>query len=260
MFADVNGARICYDVHGEGEPVVLVEGFGANRKFWNNLLPLMDGYMCITLDNRGFGDTEYEGSFTIDDMADDIIALMDHLGIGRFHAIGWSMGSLILQSMSLRYPDRMTSQVLISTYKDRPARSSYILGEFTRMVNEGTATMDSFYVAINAFCFSEGVFRSMEDAGMVMPIPRKKADPKGFLNQMSAVADFYPGDGLSAIRVPTMVVQGKEDIMTPFHHGEVVSRLIEGSELYPVEGQGHTIPPELYVKKVLSFLKEHSDL
>ena len=257
MFAEVNGVRLCYEVFGDGEPVVLIAGFGANRKFWGNMVPLLDGFKCITLDNRGVGDTEYEGDFSVDDMADDIIALMDHLGIGRFSALGWSMGSLILQSMSLRYPDRIASQVMVSTHRDRPARSSYVLGEFTRMVNEGTCSMEGFYVMVNTLCLSEGVFRSFEDRGRNVPVPRRNERPEGIRDQLKAIVEFYPGERLSDIKVPTLVVQGTEDIMTPFELGRTVCDMIDGAELYPVEGQGHNIMSELYAQKVSSFFRSH---
>ena len=81
MFAELNGARICYDVQGEGDPVLLIEGFGANRKFWKGLVPLLEGHTVVTLDNRGVGDTEYSGGFTIDDLADDAVALMSMLQV-----------------------------------------------------------------------------------------------------------------------------------------------------------------------------------
>ena len=179
MFAELNGARICYDVQGEGDPILLIEGFGANRKVWKGLVPLLEGHTVVTLDNRGVGDTEYSGGFTIDDLADDAVALMSMLGFDRFHVVGWSMGSLIAQSMLLRHRDVLKDAVLISTYIDRPARSSYVLGEFTRMVNDGTATMESFFVMVNAFVFSEMVFRDLEDKGITMPIPKRLERPEG---------------------------------------------------------------------------------
>ena len=259
MFAELNGAKICYDVQGEGDPVLLIEGFGANRKFWKGLVPLLEGHTVVTLDNRGVGDTEYSGGFTIDDLADDAVALMSMLGFDRFHVVGWSMGSLIAQSMLLRHRDVLKDAVLISTYIDRPARSSYVLGEFTRMVNDGTATMESFFVMVNAFVFSEMVFRDLEDKGITMPIPKRLERPEGLRDQLIAVCDFYPGQTLSQVTTPVLVVQGTEDIMTPFHQGEVVRDLIPGAEILPVEGQGHTIGPKYYSSAVLEFFSRHPE-
>lgn len=259
MFAELNGARICYDVQGKGDPVLLISGFGANRRFWKELTGLMDGYTLITFDNRGVGETEYSGGFTVDDLADDAVALMSHLGFGRYHVIGWSMGSLIVQSMMLRHGDVLRDAVLMSTYIDRPARSSYVLGEFARMVCEGTATVESFHVMINTLVFSEGVFRDLERAGMTMPVPRRMESPEGLADQLMAVQGFHPGDDLSRITTPVLVIQGTEDIMTPFGNGEAVRDMIPGAELLAVEGAGHNIPPTAYHDTVSDFFSRHPE-
>lgn len=258
MFAEVNGVNIHYEESGEGVPIVLIGGFGANYRFWKDTVSLMKGCRCITLDNRGVGDTEYDGEFSMDDMADDIVALMEHLGIERFHAIGWSMGSQILQSMSRRHPERLFSQVLMSTYMYPPARSGYILGEFIRMVSEGKASMESFCVVVNAFCFSEGVFKMFEENGTIMSIPKNPATVEGLRDQLTAVFNFHPAEFLHEISVPTLVVQGKEDIMTPFKDGQQVAEEIPGAELFAVEGAGHTMDPRQYMGKALEFIERHS--
>ncbi|MGN0097791.1 MAG: alpha/beta fold hydrolase [Candidatus Methanomethylophilaceae archaeon] len=259
MFAELNGARICYEVQGEGDPVLLIAGFGANRKFWRDLVPLLEGHTVVTLDNRGVGETVYSDGFTVNDMADDAVALMSMLGFDRFHVIGWSMGSLIVQSMLLRHRECLKDAILMSTYIDRPARSSYVLGEFTRMVNDGTATMESFCVMVNAFVFSEGVFKGLEDKGLTMPIPRRPERPEGLRDQLKAVYEFYPGQTLSQITTPVLVIQGTEDIMTPFHHGEVVRDTIPGAELFAAEGAGHTIGPDSYYRTALEFFSRHPE-
>ena len=91
MFADINGIRMSYEDRGSGEPMVLIGGFGANGAFWSNAVPMMDGYRVITFDNRGVGDTGYEGDFSLEDLADDVVALLGHLELDRVHVLGWSM-------------------------------------------------------------------------------------------------------------------------------------------------------------------------
>ncbi len=257
MFAEVNGVRLWYESHGEGEPVLLLSGFGACCGYWKRMVPLLEGCRAITVDNRGIGKTEYSGRFSIHDLADDAVALMEHLGYRRFRAVGWSMGSTVLLSMSSRYPDRLISQVLVSTYKDRPARTSYVLGEFTRMLNEGSVGLEGFYVMVNAFCFSERFFRKFSDKGACVPLPKDSVDPNGLLDQIHAVDGFDPWDGFSQIAVPTMVVQGTEDIMTPFEQGRLVSEAIPGAVLLPVEGEGHNVDQKLYAEKAREFLLSH---
>lgn len=116
MFAESDGARISYDTAGDGEPVILLAGFGAAGSYWRRMPPLLNGCLCVTLDNRGVGDTVYDGPFSMADMADDAVAVMDDLGIGKAHVVGWSMGSHIARKLACRHPDRVADLTLVGTY------------------------------------------------------------------------------------------------------------------------------------------------
>lgn len=257
MLADVNGIRIGYEASGEGEPVLLLPGFAACRGYWKRLVPLLEGYRCISVDNRGVGETVYDGDFTIGDLADDAMELMSHLGYGRFHAVGWSMGSSVLLSMSSRHPERLITQILVSTYRDRPARTSYVLGEFTRMLRRGSIDTEAFYVMVNAFCFPEGFFRRMSESGAEVPLPKDGMDPEGLADQLRAVEAFGSRIDYDAIDVPTLVVQGTEDIMTPYEQGAAVKDSIRGAEMLPVRGAGHNVDQRLYADAVKGFMARH---
>ena len=114
MFAEVNGVRLNYDDVGEGEPVLLLAGFGSNRRFWKAMPSLLPGCRCIMPDNRGVGDTEYSGRFTIGDMAEDAAQLVSSLGLERVHVVGWSMGSHIAQEFAYVHPGMTKSLTLVS--------------------------------------------------------------------------------------------------------------------------------------------------
>ncbi|MBQ7406062.1 MAG: alpha/beta hydrolase, partial [Candidatus Methanomethylophilaceae archaeon] len=89
MNVDINGIGLNYEDTGSGEVLVLVSGFCSNLRYWKNMVPMLEGYRVVRLDNHGVGDTVYSGDFSIDDMADDVVALMDHLGVDRFSVLGW---------------------------------------------------------------------------------------------------------------------------------------------------------------------------
>lgn len=259
VFADINGVRLHYEDEGAGEPVLLIGGFGANARFWRDAVSRLGGYRVVTLDNRGVGETEYSGGFTIDDMADDAVMLMEHLGIRRFHALGWSMGSHIGQSMGIRYPYRLKSLTLVSTYLRRPARSEYILGNLTSMALNGEAPVSCLAIAVNAFCFPESTFRELELRGESMPVPRRLEDPRGLMDQLAAVGGYDTTDLACRISVPTLVVHGTEDVMVEPCMGEAVADAIEGSELLLVDGAGHNIPFGMYADRFREFVDLHSD-
>ena len=251
MFAEVNGVRLHYDEAGEGEPVVLLAGFGSNRRFWKGMQPLLTGCRCIMPDNRGVGETEYEGRVSIDDMADDVYLLARSLGLDRVHVVGWSMGSHIAQAFAYRHPEAVVSLTVVSTYLRRPARSAYFLGRLVQMAVDGRATLDALYTAVNAFCYTEETFRQAEESGTEVPVPRKPMDPNRLMDQLLAVDGFDPVRILPSISVPTLVVQGTEDIMTDFSEGEAVANGIPGARLFAVEGAGHIIPPQDYAGELL---------
>ncbi len=254
MLAEVNGISLHYDVSGSGETIVLIGGFGANRRFWNRMVPLLDGYRVVTLDNRGVGETEYDGDFSIDDMADDVIALMDHLSVDMFHVLGWSMGSHIAQSLGIRHGDRLMSLTLVSTYLRRPSRSEYILGTLTRMAAEGLAPVECLAIAVNAFCFPESTFRELEDKGETVSIPKRLERPEGLMDQLKAIRAYDTTGIVSGIRVPTLLIHGTEDIMVEISVGHSVADRIPGCEVLDIEGAGHNIPPEEYSEQFLEFI------
>ena len=242
MFADVNGIRMCYEDRGEGEPVVLIGGFGANRLFWDDAVSMMDGYRAITYDNRGVGDTEYSGGFSIDDLADDVVALLDHLGIDRAHAVGWSMGSQIGQSLGIRHADRLKSLTLVSAYRRFPFRSYYVLKGFNDLALNGDAPMACLAMAVNAFCFPEWMFRDMDDRGITFPIPERLERPEGLRDQLDAIRGYDTTDAARGIKVPTLVVHGGEDLMVAPEEGRKVADAVEGSRFLLLGSAGHSIP------------------
>ena len=257
MFAESERARISYETAGSGEPVVLIAGFGAAGSYWRRMIPLLDGYRVVTLDNRGVGCTEYDGPFSIADMADDVIAVMDDIGIPRAHVVGWSMGSHIARKLAGRHPGRLTDLTLIGTYLERPARSDYMLRGMTGMVLEGKAPIECLYRSINAFCMTESTFRRFEREGREVPLPRDAVDPRGLILQMDAIGDNDSGKPDLGISVPTMLIHGDEDIMVPCEQGMLVAERIPGSRMVLLKGQGHGIPFDAYSDELRRFFSEH---
>jgi pimeloyl-ACP methyl ester carboxylesterase len=115
---DSNGVKISYTVEGKGEPVLLIHGFAANGDFnWrrpNVIKALAEKYQVITIDNRGHGKSEkpHDTAKYGEEMAEDAIRLLDHLGIKKAHVVGYSMGGMITAKILTSHPDRLLSATL----------------------------------------------------------------------------------------------------------------------------------------------------
>lgn len=256
MFAEGRGARIFFDSAGQGEPLLMVGGFGAGHGYWSKAPMHLPGCRILTLDNRGVGETEYEGQFSISDMADDAVAILNALDIDRAHVLGWSMGSHITRNLASRHRDRVADLTLIGTYLDRPARSQYVLDRTLGMVRSGEIPLKVLYMMINAFCFSEETFRRFESEGRDAPLPRIFDDPEGLMHQLRAI-DVNDKERVVDIGAPTLVLHGDEDIMVPWSEGRKVADLIPGSRFELLGDQGHSIPVKVYANMLLKFISEH---
>ncbi len=107
-----------YQETGNGEPLLLINGIGADSLKWDPLLPALAArFRVITSDNRGAGRSAAPpGPYTTRQMADDAAALLAHLGVARAHVVGSSMGGMIAQELALAYPERVDRLVLLATY------------------------------------------------------------------------------------------------------------------------------------------------
>ena len=245
--ADINGIRMNYSVTGEGEPVVLITGFGGDTTFFHSLIPtLVDNYKVIVFDNRGAGLTQYKGPFKGQDFVDDVVALLDHLSIFRAHILGWSMGAHIAQEFTIQNPDRVLTLTLVSAYMRRPARSSYFMNN---AVNMAIRDKDPSIIAmmINSFCFTEDYFAGKEAKGSKIRIT-DNIKPENLKHQMYALDDFDTRGKMDLIKVPTLSIHGLDDIMVEPKMGDAIAAGIKNCKVFRIPNIGHTIHPSLYAE------------
>lgn len=253
-YADVNGIRLYYETEGNGPPVVLITGLGGDTGFWRKASGILSSkHTVIKIDNRGAGRTSYSGLFSLDDAADDVLCLIDHLGLGKVSILGWSMGSHIAMKAALKAPERMTALILVSSYRYRPARSKYILSS---MIGAAEGGMPAEYLArvLNCMCYTEEFFRNKELKGETVR-SSDLGDPAGLRHQIDAVELSDMTEAAGNISVPTLLIHGSKDIMAECGEGLALADTIKGCETVIIEGAGHLIPAESYIFRVMEFIE-----
>lgn len=243
-----------YELDGEGTPIVLITGLMGTVDFWKKTLPLIpERYEVLRMDNRGAGGTACDGDFTIKDMADDVASLMDTVGTGPAHILGWSMGSHIALDLVARYPEKARSLTVVSSYLKRPSRSEYILTAMAEGYHDGSMSEKTVGTFMNVLLRNEEFFRSAEKSGR--PIRNMKlGDREGMYRQMRSVNGYDPLEDARSISVPTLSVHGLEDIMAYPSCGDQLADQIRNCVRFRVPGEGHVLRPESYIPVFLEFI------
>lgn len=256
-YADINGIRFNYSVSGKGDPVVLIAGFGSNIGFWRRATEILSPeFSVIAVDNRGIGLTEYGGPFTMDDMGDDVVALLGHLGHKSAHILGWSMGSHVAQNIAIRHPDAVRTLTLVSSYLTRPARTAYMFHSAMDAVDNG---MSSEYLGhlMNGLGYSESFFRNRENINKP-PRAATFEGMSGLRDQFRAIDGHDTTDTAHLIKAPTLLVHGTDDIMVRHQETDALCQLIAGSKCIKLEGVGHLVPSDDYIPQVAQFIRDYA--
>ncbi|MFN6935601.1 MAG: alpha/beta fold hydrolase [Tsuneonella sp.] len=287
---EANGITLEYDVHGDpaAPPMLLVMGLGAQMTLWPmefvNAL-VAHGFRVIRYDNRDIGlSHKFEGAkapgilrlllsarfglkprvpYTLADMAQDGMGLLDALGIERAHIVGASMGGMIAQHMAFSHPDRVISLTsVMSTTGNRklpPAKREAISVLTKRPASTDEETLVAHGIKV-AHAIGSPAYRPDPDAlrERSRALIQRSFYPAGFPRQFAAiVADGDRRERLQSVRAPTLVIHGEDDPLVPLPGGKDTAAHIAGSRLKTVPGMGHDLPLPL-VDELADAIAEHA--
>jgi len=255
--ARLNNLDLYYETTGAGAPLVLLHGLGSSSADWALQMPAFAArYRVITVDLRGHG-RSLDGAwrYTIDQMAEDVAALLAQLQEPPAHVVGLSLGGCTAQMLAARHPGQVRSLVLCNTFARLRPDGLRGAGRLLRRVwLFGTAPMPMVagYVAAGLFPKPE---QQAIRAEAVARLGRNRKRP--YLAAMRAVAAFDSRALLAAIRCPTLVLAGDRDTTVPRAAVQALARGITGARLALIEDSGHATPydqPEEFNRQVLEFL------
>ena len=240
MIALPRGLDIAYDDVGTGLPVVFIHGFPHNRTLWAPQLGgLLTRARCIAPDLRGFGDSEARGPYTMDGYADDVIAVLDALQIERAVIAGLSMGGYVAFALWRRHRDRVRALILADT---RPGADSEETrakrGEMTALARtKGSGAVADAQIAGMVGRTTRDKHPDIADAVHRMLSMAPVEGVVGALEAMMRRPDSTPT--LATIDVPTLIIVGEEDVLTPPKEARAMHERIPSSRLEILACAGH---------------------
>lgn len=253
-------AELYWESTGAGAPVLLVMGLGVSATGWWRTIPVLaENLRVIAFDNRGVGRSDHpEGPYTVDQMADDAVAVLDAAGEQTAHVYGISLGGMIAQQIALAHADRVRGLVLGATTPGGPDAapiSDDVAAFFRRRLEMPAeeAVWASVPYSYGEQTRARGAQRIADDLRERLRYP---VEPVGYGGQLQAAMHFDVGERLGDIDHPTLVVHGDADRIVPYANGELLADRIAGAELESLPGAGHLYPTDapLADRRVAEFL------
>jgi pimeloyl-ACP methyl ester carboxylesterase len=260
---NANGIDLYYEVHGEGEPLLLIMGLSLTSKSWFRTIPaLSEQYKVIVFDNRGVGHSGKPNSpYSIELMAEDARAVLDAAGVDSAHVYGISMGGMIAQRLALKYPERIKSLILGCTTSggEKHVQPSADVSMMMLSRASSTATPEEIAWATAPILYSQSFLENYREI-VAEDIHRRIETPVlpyAYMLQLQACMAHDTYNEVHQITAPVLVIHGDEDKLVPYENGVTLAEKIPNAEFLTIKGAGHiyvTEANDLVNQRVLEFL------
>ena len=240
----IGDAELYYEDSGRGQPLLLVPGLSGRGSFWaNQMADFSRDFRVVVHDHRGTArSTHSRIRYSVEQMADDLLRLMDALGIEAAHLVGHSTGGAIGQVIALEHPRRLHSLVLSATWA---GPDPYFLRLFESRKGVLLSQGVEAYVRASALFMSPPAWISANDALLTEQHAAALAEAAPVevaASRIDAIMRHDRRGRLGDIRVPTLVIVAQDDIITPRFYSEELASRVPGAKLVVLETGGHGAP------------------
>ena len=289
QIARANGIDLCYEIFGEpgAEPMLLIMGLGAQMIHWDDDFCWQlaaRGFRVIRFDNRDIGKSSkmtggkrlgpvellklrflkipIAAPYKLSDMAEDVIGLMDVLGIKSAHVVGASMGGMIAQELAISFPQRVRSLTSIMSTTGNPKVPPPTREASAMLMAPPPATQEEFYarfaqtwkiLRVGSFPLDESLDRARAERTYARGL-----NPAGVGRQLRAIlAAGNRKARLASVTAPTLVIHGTADPLVRPEGGKDTAASIPGAKLMMIEGMGHALPIPMW-PEIIDAIDKHA--
>jgi 3-oxoadipate enol-lactonase len=256
MYLTIDGLRFHYAQDGQGTDLLLIHGLGGSLHDWDSCVPEFARYHRVTRwDARGFGESDKPaGPYSPQLFAKDLAGLFRACGITHAHVAGISMGGVIAQRFALDFPEHVASLTLISTSSEVGPQAQAAWEKVASIIEQrGFSANADFAQRL----FAPNFLKAHPEAVQAMAQRTATNDPRAYAAAARAIGAYNWTAELDRLQMPTLLLQGAEDMLTPPGGSIKMSRVIPHSRLLMLPDCGHVVPeekPELFTRTLLAFL------
>jgi pimeloyl-ACP methyl ester carboxylesterase len=223
------------------EPLLLIMGLGATLEWWHRLIPVLaPRYRTLVYDNRGVGRSDVPpGPYSIPQMAEDALAVMDAAGLTSTHVFGASMGGMIAQELALRHPSRVRSLILGCTAcgGEHVVPASREVG--IALGARKTMSREQAMWTMAPYIFDAGTPRERVAEDIAVRL-RANVTNDGYFAQLAAIRAWEgTHDRLAGLTMPVLVIHGETDQLVPVDNGRIIARAIPQARLITIPHASH---------------------
>ena len=245
-----------YRVEGKGESIVFIHGLSDNLNYWEVLsVRFKKDYKVVRFDLRGHGDSKLgDEDISIDLFSEDLYNLLGDLNIKKAHLVGFSLGGCVALDFTIKYPDMVSSLVLMSSFSHTTKEMD---GIFRSWDNALSNSFEDFYDLILPMVLcSDVIDKHKDELEFLKSISSKTANTKAFRKAVSAIRDFDVSDKLKDIDVDCLILAGKCDVIFPVNVQKDLNQGIDNSRLIILDNVNHNLLVGESIGKVYDILND----